>query len=297
MHTPDTITQLIGTLLPEPQASLLAGMLLGVKGTMPREFFTALQKTGTLHMIALSGTNISIIISLIGSLLGGFGRRIASLLTVVFIVLFVFFVGPSASVVRASLMGSITLIGISAGRQRDGVLVLLFTALLMLAASPSWIIDIGFQLSFMATLGILLYGQNSLMIPGFLIHATGPAIRQPHRHPQGDPGDGAPRLMSPVAAIGKTLLLDLRVTLAAQIFTLPVILWHFHELSLIAPLTNLLVGWVVAPITIIGLVMAVASIMFYPLAWLLSFVLWPMLTYFIWIVEWTASVPWASVQF
>lgn len=297
MVTPESITQLIGTLLPEPHASLLAGMLLGVKGTMPREFFTALQKTGTLHMIALSGTNISIIISLIGSLLGVFGRRIPSLLTVFFIVLFVFFVGPSASVVRASLMGSITLIGISAGRQRDGVLILLITALLMLAASPSWLTDIGFQLSFMATLGILLCGQKNLLIPGFLNHITGPAIQQPHRHPQGDPGDGAPRLMSPVVAIVETLVLDLKVTLAAQLFTIPVLLYHFHELSLIAPVTNLLVGWLVGPITILGLLLAVSAVLFYPFAWLLSFVLWPMLTYFIWVVEWTASVSWASVTF
>src|SRR4030042_5052354 len=113
MVTVATFTSVINHLLPEPHAGLLAGMLFGTRATISQEFVQALTVTGTLHIIALSGMNISILAGLsIMTLLRFVSRRVASLLTVLIIVGFVWFVGVSPSVVRAAIMGSLTLFSI-----------------------------------------------------------------------------------------------------------------------------------------------------------------------------------------
>lgn len=93
-------SQKTNKLLPEPQASLLNGILWGSKETMPGDFYEALRRTGTLHIIALSGMNITILVALIGKLTLFWGRKKSILLTLLSIFIFISFVGPSASVVR-----------------------------------------------------------------------------------------------------------------------------------------------------------------------------------------------------
>jgi competence protein ComEC len=108
------LTSIINELLPEPHAGLLAGLLFGTKSTLPRDFYTALIASGTLHIVALSGENITIMESLIGMiLLPLVGKRIASFLTIVMIMWFVWFVGPSSSIIRAAIMGSLSLIAVA----------------------------------------------------------------------------------------------------------------------------------------------------------------------------------------
>ena len=231
---------------------------------MPKDFYQALRITGTLHIIALSGTNITIIINVLGSIFIVFGRRLALVLTIFFIVLFVFFVGPSASVVRASLMGVISLIGIFFGRQTYSLLIFFVSAVLMLVFWPAWLFDIGFQLSCLATLGIILFtGHGGLSGRGLV----------------------------------RTLRADLKTTLAAQVFTLPILFFNFHQISFISPVTNLLVGWVVQPITILGLVIALCGWIFLPLGQILAWVAYPFLEYFILVVDLTSKVPGASITF
>lgn len=276
MLTPQTFTALFAEYLPEPQAALLSGMVFGVKASMPRDFYTALKTTGTIHMIALSGMNISILINILGTLLMFFGRRVSAVLTIIWIGLFVWFVGPSASIVRASIMGSLGLIGVYLGRQYYSLLALVFAAITMLFWQPSWLFEIGFQLSFLSTLGIVLLGGSSSLV------TSSASIKQ---------------AKSLLKLILQPLWLDLRLTLSAQLFTAPVILWNFRQLSLAAPLTNALVGWVVQPITILGFVAAASGFFVRPVGQLISWLAYPLLTYFIWVVEWTATLPLASVSF
>ena len=88
---------------------------------------------------------------------------------------------------------------------------------------------------------------------------------------------------------------NLRLTLAAQVFTIPLIFWYFHRLSLISPIANLLIGWMIAPLTVLGLGTAVAGLIFLPLAQLLAWFAWVPLQYLITVVEMTSKVPGASV--
>lgn len=236
---------------------------------MPRAFYQALIDTGTLHVIALSGTNISILINLVGKVTLISGRKASSILTICLIVLFVLLVGPSPSVIRASLMGSLSLIAIYFGRREWGLLSLFLTAATMLLFKFSLIKDLSFQLSFLATLGIILANKKR---------------------------ERQPRKVFPDQLI-YLLKENLRMTLSAQVFTLPIILYNFHRVSLIAPLANLLTEWTVQPIMAFGLLTSVIGWVYLPLAIVPSWIVWIPLTYFIMVIEFLARIPGASVVF
>jgi len=142
--------------LPEPMASLSAGILLGVKGQMPKQFYDALVNTGTLHIVAASGYNVSIVATIAMRVIGGFvSRNVAIVMGIVAIIVYVFLAGGSASVLRAGIMGSLTLVSFYFGRPAEANRLLFVTAGIMLLIDPILIFDIGFQLSFVATAGLL----------------------------------------------------------------------------------------------------------------------------------------------
>lgn len=251
--TVDTFTHIIGQLLPEPHVGLLAGILFGTKSVIQKDLYNALLATGTLHIAALSGMNISILATIVGgALLRMVNKRIASILTIVIIIGFVWFVGAGASIVRAAIMGSVALLATVFGRQYWGFLTYCLTVGLMLLVHPSWIADLSFQLSALATLGIILFGprKETNMVKS-----------------------------------------DLTTTLAAQVFTIPLILFTFHRISLVSPLTNVLIGWVIAPLTTIGLLCAIVGWIWVPLAFPLAWIAWVFLEYMIRMITWTAAIP------
>ena len=112
--TLQTLTALIDGLIHEPQAGLLNGILFGVKATVSKELYDALIISGTLHIIALSGMNISMLVGFVNLFLLRFVRRpIANVATSFIIIGFIRLVGPSPSVIRAAIMAGITLLGVS----------------------------------------------------------------------------------------------------------------------------------------------------------------------------------------
>jgi competence protein ComEC len=257
--TLSSCVSIINQLLPEPQAGLLNGMLFGIKATIDPALKTSLINSGTLHIIALSGMNISILVSIVSLLLLRFVRRpIANLLTVPIIIGFIAFVGVSASVVRAAIMGVISLLAVSFGRQHWPFLAWILAVIIMLLLNPPWISDLSFQLSIMATLGIIMFGTKK------------------------------------ETSWWKN---DLRVSLSAQLFTVPIIFFQFHRISLISPLSNILIGPLIAPIMALGLILVAAGLIFFPLAVPIAWITWVPLSYVIWIIEWTARLPFASVSF
>jgi competence protein ComEC len=259
----------INKLLPEPQASLLNGILWGEKRKMPKSFYNDLIRTGTLHIIALSGMNITILVSLLGKITLFLGRRKSVIISMLGIFLFILFVGGSPSVIRAGIMGGMSLMAVYWGRKTWGLLSLWLTGVVMIIANPTWLREISFQLSFLATLGIILLGGS---------------------------GEGTRRKgwFEEFIYEGRE---NLRTTLAAQVFTLPVILYNFKQLSLISPLTNVLVLWIVPPIMALGFILSCVSLVSLELATPLSWIVWVPLSYFIEIVKLTANLPLAQVSF
>ncbi|OGG17267.1 hypothetical protein A3D78_03165 [Candidatus Gottesmanbacteria bacterium RIFCSPHIGHO2_02_FULL_39_14] len=264
-----SFTSVINSLLAEPQASLLNGILFGVRGNIPKSLYQALIDTGTLHIIALSGMNITILANLTAKITLFLGRKASSILTISLIVLFVWFVGTSPSVVRAAIMGSLSLLAVYFGRQYYGLLALFLTSLIMILFDFSLINNLSFQLSFLATLGIILANRFS--------------VRQVKSGPLGQ-----------FISIFKE---NLKLTVSAQILTLPVILYNFKRISLIAPLANLLVEWAIQPIMVLGFVTGVLGFIWKPLGLIPAWFAWVPLTYLITVIEWLAKIPGASINF
>ncbi len=243
----------ISQLLPSPEAELLSGILLGNKKSLPPELKLALRDTSTLHMVVVSGQNLSMVAGFFLLLSGLIKRRIAIAFSLLAIVFYTLLTGVQVPVLRAAVMAILAFYAEAVGRQRDGVWVLIVTAGLMLLVNPSWTGDLSFQLSFLATLGIImvapLFSRALKFLPVFL--------RQ-----------------------------DLAVTVGAQLLIMPIIVQNFHQLSVVGVFANLLVGWTIPFIMILGVLTLV-------LGGVVSFITSAFLTYFVYTVKFFASLPFA----
>lgn len=214
--------QIIARLLPEPEAALLTGILLGVESGIDPALYDQFNRTGTSHIIVISGFNISIIARIMTALLGRVvGQKRAFAPVVMGIVLYVLLVGADAAVLRAGLMGILVVWAAYLQRQSTAAVSLFVAGAAMTALNPLTLWDVGFQLSFMATLSLILFATP--MTTRFEAAAT-------------------PRLPAAAARWLIPFVNDaLIVTLAATILTLPLMAYYFGRISLVSPLTNLLV--------------------------------------------------------
>ena len=288
MFTVDSLTTVLNQLLPEPHAGLLAGFLFGTKAALSKELMDALIDTGTLHIIALSGTNITIISGLVSlTLLRIFSKRVTSVLMLGLIAWFVWFVGPSPSILRAAIMGSISLIAIISGRARWAAFSWILAIGIMLVLNFSWITNISFQLSALASLGIILFGA------GDTVKWNAPAQVPEEK----EAGSNKKIIKREIMGIVKKFIGEnLRITLAAQVLTLPLIAFTFRRISIISPVSNLLIGSLIAPVTILGWVTAGAGYVFLPLGFVPAWVSWFFLQYIIWVVTAMSRIPFSSIQ-
>lgn len=280
MTTPTvlSLTQIINRLLPEPHAGLLTGLLFGTKSTLTPDFYDALSNSGTLHIVALSGMNIAIMSRLMQLLLmNSIGRRASGLVTLGVIGGFVWFVGASPSIVRASLMGGISMLAAVCGRQYWAIYTWIVAVGFMLIVNPGWLGDISFQLSTLATLGIILFGGGS--------------------EPLSTDKNWGGKSLAWGEGIKKIIIADLRLTLSAQVFTIPIVLWNFHKISLISPFANLLIGWVVGPLTGLGWATVFLSILWFPLGYMIAWVDWIFLEYIVRTVYFMGSMPFSNIGF
>jgi len=149
----DKALENIYLIFPDPEASLLAGILLGVDTGLPADLQQAFKDTGTAHIIAISGFNIAIIAGLFFVLFSRLlGQLRGSIVAILGIALYTFLVGADAAVVRAAIMGGLALFIRLLGRRNDGLNALMLSAVIMAIFNPYIPWDVGFQLSFFATL-------------------------------------------------------------------------------------------------------------------------------------------------
>lgn len=258
----------INQILPHAQAALLSGILFGSRADFSKDLYDSLISTGTIHIVALSGQNISILTSLIAKTTLIFGRKKSILLTIAGVVSFVLFVGAEPPIVRAAIMGSLSLIATYFGRKNWGLLGLFLSAGIMLLIMPGWFFEISFQLSFLATLGIIIFAAKSL-----------------------------PKTNSIKTMLVSEAMLNLRISLAAQLFTLPLIFLYFKRVSLVAPLTNVLIAWTITPIMVLGFCVSLIGSIYLPLGKLIGWGVWVLLSYLLLVVELSAKLPFASIKF
>ena len=263
-------------LFPEPEAALLQGILLGDDSALPPDLVAAYQRTGTTHIIAISGFNIAILAGLVAALLRrvtGPGRALVA--TVLVLALYTLLVGASASVVRAALMGSFALVAQRVGRSAAGLGGLSLAAWLMTLWNPLTLWDVGFQLSAAATLGLVLYADR--------LEAAFTRLAARWTRP-----DRAKR----AAALAAELLL---LTLAAQVTTLPLIIYHFRQLSVISLLANVLILPVQPAVMVVSGAALAVGLVWLPLGQVAAWLAWPAAAYTNRVVAGLAGVPGAAL--
>lgn len=262
-------------LYPAREAALLAGILLGDESGLSDKAKTAFNDTGTRHIIAISGFNISIIAGLFLAMFGRWlGTRRGIWLAGIGVALYTLLVGADATVVRSAIMGILGLIALRTGRQPYALNTLGFTAAAMALVNPLVLWDIGFQLSFAATLGLILYSEPLRVYADQWMNA--------HLH-----SEWTKRLSRP---INDYVLL----TIAAQITTLPMLLYYFERLSIFSLPANILILPVQPALMVLGGLSMLVGMILFPLGQLIGFLGWTLAAYTIRIVEFFAGRPWSS---
>ncbi len=143
--------------LPNPHAKIAMGVLLGVKNQLPKWTQNDFKNSGLMHLLVVSGTNVAIVMLAVGFLLRRFGKRIAFLGSLLALIFFVLMTGADAPILRAALMGGITGLAIAWGKMSDARNLVLLSAVIIGIFQPLVLQkDIGFALSFGATLGIII---------------------------------------------------------------------------------------------------------------------------------------------
>ncbi|MBN2304902.1 MAG: ComEC/Rec2 family competence protein [Anaerolineae bacterium] len=269
--------QTIDRLLPSPQAPLLSGILLGVESSISDDVREAFNRTGTSHVIAISGANIIVVIGVLMKLLEpGLGKRRAGWVTMIGVGVYTLFVGADPAVVRAAIMGGLAVMASQLGRKTYGLTSLAFAIWLMTAWNPLTLWDVGFQLSIAATAGLILFGDIftrwlEKLLRLVFAQDTARKVTQ--------------WLSEPIA-----------VSLAAQITTTPLILVYFGRLSAISLLANILIVPVQSYIMTVGWLAVLVGMIWSTLGELLAWVVWIPLTYTIEVVRALSKVEWASVN-
>ncbi|MBI4652948.1 ComEC/Rec2 family competence protein [Candidatus Kuenenbacteria bacterium] len=265
----DKFKEKILTILSPPESSFLAGLLIGTREDIPSQLINSFNITGTIHLIALSGYNITIIGILLMNLfyILYFSKSASFWLTIIGIIFFVILTGAEASVVRAAIMGILVLLSKKIGRLKNITNAVVFTACLMLLFNPKILrYDIGFQLSFLATLGII-YLSPILFKKGF------------YKIPN-------------ILQFRESFLM----TVSAQIMTLPIIVYNFGQLSLIAPITNVFILPIVPLSMLWGFIATIISFFWVWLAKIVGFFAWIFLAYEIKTIKLFSEIPFASIK-
>lgn len=253
-------------LFPDPESSLMAGILLGVDTGLTQELQQAFKNTGTAHIIAISGFNISIIAGLFITLFSRFvGPRRGTLLAIIGIIFYTILVGGSAAVVRAAIMGSLALFAKQVGRRQAALNTLLAVAMFMCLWNPLYLWDVGFQLSFFATLGLILYADPFSQFANGVIRRYFPTSA----------GEKFAALFSEFVLL----------TLAAQVTTIPIMAYHFQRISLVSFLANPFILPAQPAVMILGGLSVLLSLVWFPLGQIAAWVTWPFVVYTIRMVE------------
>lgn len=250
----------------EPVSSLINGVLIGERGDLPQEVSANFQITGLTHVLAISGFNITLIISMVIICLQRYSRKLRFVITVLLVTFFVILTGAGASVIRAGVMGLLLLFVKTMGRRVDLMKIILLSAFFIVVVDPRLLnFDLSFQLSLLATLSLIWFAGRLDFLAG--------------------------------SGWQSILWEGLVTTLAAQVITLPLIFFSFGRISLISPLANLLVGPLIPYLMLSGAIQLLTGLFSVPLALVFTGISTVLVNLMLGIVKILAAVPLAQVEF
>lgn len=239
--------------LPQPHSALIAGVALGAKSDIPRDFWDDLKATGTAHVVVASGMNVTLVAGfLINFFILFFPRRSAIPLALAGIWAYSLMAGFDAPIIRAAVMGSLSLTAQKLGRLYDAWRALFLSAILMLLIRPDWTTDLGFILSFVATTSLMLFESKISRLIHFI----------PHFFREG-----------------------FSTSLAAQIGVAPILYVTFGQFNILSPVVNALVLWTIPYITQIAIMGGLVGLLVEPLGRLILLLTFPMTSWFTFVVD------------
>lgn len=280
-------TSVIYQHMQDPYASLLSGMVLGVELPRSLEIYETFKKTGLLHLVVLSGSNINFLVVTVTRLCKVFGQKISAAISIITVASFIVFVGPEPPVVRAGLMSASTLLALIFNRQSFALISLCTTALVIGVVKFEWLATVSFQLSFGASLGIILWSKKQTKVKS-----------TEQKDKDGSASTGSTLGLTKRIGVRTiaTVREDLHTTLSAQLVTTPIIIFYFGEVSLISPLSNLLVGFTAGPIMMLGLLGVLLGKISYFAGYIPLKLAYVVLKYVVWVTELTASIPFYTLK-
>jgi len=249
--------------LPLPESGLLNAVLLGYRQEIPNDLRANFSKAGVSHIVAISGLHISIIALIVFYIFIWFGvsRRKAFLPSILFLFLYVAMISFRASAVRAFIMSALALYALKIGRLKFSFNLLVLAGIILLLFNPKLLIfDVGFQLSFLAIAGILLFFEKiqkwlEIFISNFKIRSI------------------------------------VAITLSAQILTLPLVFYYFGVISFISPISNLLILPILPFVLVGGILLIIFGLIYGQLAFVFGWFLIWFLKYIIFVVEILVKIP------
>ncbi|MHB1050827.1 MAG: DNA internalization-related competence protein ComEC/Rec2 [Bacteroidota bacterium] len=227
----DFIVRTIMTVMKGDEANFLIGLLLGDRTEISEEIKKAFMNTGTIHVLAVSGSHVILVVTIAYVVLGlmRFPGKIKIVLTLIALIYYTFLTGAAPSIVRASIMAGIVLVGKFFQQKTDSYNVLGLSAVLIYLYDPKQLFDVGFQLSFSAVFSMVyFYPKLNAMIK---------KIPEPLEEF---------RIITPLWQL-------FALSLAAQIGTIPFTAYYFGKISIVSLFANLLVVPIVGLIVTIGL--------------------------------------------
>lgn len=257
----------IEKLLPKETSGLCLGMLIGETSGIEENMQEDFRDSNLSHILAVSGANVSYIIVSITYIFNKMclRKRLSKIISIILLILFMLLTGCTSSVNRACIMAILMLIAELLYRKSDVYNNLAISALILLIINPYSLLDIGFQLSYMGTIGIV-----------FLHDKIGSFIKINNK-------------------IVKYFFEMIAVTTCANLAIIPIMMFHFNTISLTFYFSNIIVGPILGIVVIIGFIMFFISLIFTPISSLIAIVLNLMLKFIIKIAEITANMPFSKI--
>jgi len=314
----DKISGNINSLMSVREATLISGAVLGVD-SIGQRFHDELVKTGTIHVVVVSGQNLMIVAGIFMALAPYIGRKKSVVLATFAVFAYAFITGFEPPVLRAALMVLVTTLALYFGRETNVLWTMGIAGALIVFVFPQSLFEVSFQLTFAASFGIVTLGKYlEGVFNGFVGHALAldyflsrdqRLVVSLHRTFDSQNSKivpskavslrivGGSTAATPFDMIGISLVQNAAIATSAYLFTAPIIIFYFGRISPIAPIANILVAEAVFPMMILGFATAILSLIFMPLAQVLAYLAFVPAFYFSQVVRIFAALPFAQYSF